>query len=109
MMYIHHYYSCKHCSKKFSARSGMYRHIKNNCKVVKAKNKENSEIFEKLLKIEKDNDNRIREEAKKNKIIERQSRDIEILKKQSKKDIEKLKKEMREITLVIALLITVRL
>src|SRR5580692_6009848 len=66
-------FPCKHCGKKFSAQSGMYRHIKNNCKVIKANDNEKSEIYEKLLKIEK-------EDEKKQKIIEKQSEEIKKLK-----------------------------
>lgn len=84
-------YSCKHCDKKFSTRSTMYRHIKDNCKTVKAKDKENGEIYEKLLKMEETAEKR---DKIKNKIIEKQSKELE---KQSK-EIETLKKEMEKLS-----------
>lgn len=71
-------YVCKHCGNGFSALSGMYRHIKNDCKSVKAKNKEKDEIYQKLLSIEKNN-------KKKNKLIEKQTQEIEKLRKEIRK------------------------
>lgn len=65
-------YTCEHCGNEFSAASGMYRHIKTRCKVVKAKNKEKDEIYQKLLEIEKNNN-------KKDKLIEKQTKVIERL------------------------------
>ena len=49
-------YHCKYCNKGFTASPNMYVHMKDNCKVKKQDDIEKAQIYERLLKLEEEND-----------------------------------------------------
>lgn len=54
-------FPCKTCNKQFSAKSSMYRHMRDSCVVKKQQDAEKETILEKLVKIEKQNEVMINE------------------------------------------------
>jgi len=57
-------YKCKYCDKMFTTDNSMYRHMKHNCNVKKDDENKRNTIFERLLKLEKENEE-LKEELKK--------------------------------------------
>jgi hypothetical protein len=47
---------CYHCSSKFSNSSSMYRHMKNNCKVLKKEKDNKQQIYDELKQLRYDNE-----------------------------------------------------
>jgi len=59
-------YKCRHCDMMFTTDNSMYRHMKHNCNVKKDNDNKRNMISERLLKLEKENEE-LREEIKKQK------------------------------------------
>ena len=76
-------FHCKYCDKSYTTETSMYRHVRNQCHVKKEEDKEKKAIYDKLIKIEKDN------EKFKKQILEQ-----DISRKQLQKDNKQLKHEL---------------
>ena len=62
-------FSCSHCKKKFSSKSTLNRHQKDNCKVKKNIDIEKENIFKLLLDKDKEKDKKINDLEKQNKLL----------------------------------------
>jgi hypothetical protein len=57
-------FKCKYCNNKLSSKNAMYRHIRMNCKIKKAIDKNKNDIYERLIKLEKENNKQTLENIK---------------------------------------------
>ena len=69
-------FECKYCDKSFTTSANMYRHMKHSCNIRKINDEKKNEIYERLLKLEADNE----------KIKINHKKEIENLKKQFTKN-----------------------
>jgi ribosomal protein S10 len=49
------YHICKYCNKKYATKNNMYRHMKHNCSVKKMQENYKTEIYNRLIELEKEN------------------------------------------------------
>ena len=66
--------ACGYCSRIFLNKSNLNKHIKTNCKVKKADDKEKENTFKMLLERDKQRENEINELKKQNKLFEEQNK-----------------------------------
>jgi len=69
-------FGCQYCHKKYSSKSTLTRHLKDNCKIKKEKDCEKEKIFKLLLEKDKQKENEINELKKQNKIITKQNKKL---------------------------------
>ena len=67
-------FSCSYCNKKYSSKSTLTRHIKDNCKAKKETETEKENIFKLLLEKDKQKEIEINELKKQNKLFEKQNK-----------------------------------
>ncbi len=70
-------YNCKYCNKGFTTGTSMYRHMNRTCKVKKSVDEKKEEIYNKLIEIEKSNNDRMTLLEDKNKKLEEKQKIIE--------------------------------
>jgi superfamily II DNA or RNA helicase len=61
-------FKCKYCGKSFTTSTSMYRHVNHTCKIKKQADNEKSQIYEKLLELEENN----KEIVKENKMLKKE-------------------------------------
>ena len=54
-------FECKFCQKRFTTSTSMYRHMNHTCKIKKQDDIEKSQIYERLLRLEENNRNIVKE------------------------------------------------
>ncbi|VBB17734.1 hypothetical protein YASMINEVIRUS_197 [Yasminevirus sp. GU-2018] len=74
-------HKCKFCNKKFTTATSMYRHINHTCKIKKKDDDEREQIYERLLKFEESNNERMKKLEKENAQLKKE---VTILKKNVK-------------------------
>lgn len=57
-------YTCRICQKKFASQSGMYRHMRETCKVKKENNKDKLDLLNRMSKLDMENSKLKKEMAK---------------------------------------------
>ena len=82
-------FSCSYCNKKYSSKSTLTRHLKDNCNAKKETEIEKENIFKLLLEKDKQKEIEINELKKQNKLFEEQNKKFE---KQNKLLMDKIDK-----------------
>jgi hypothetical protein len=67
---------CQYCLKKYSSKSTLTRHLKENCKIKKEKDYEKEKIFKLLLEKDKQKEHEINELKKQNQLITKQNKKL---------------------------------
>jgi hypothetical protein len=73
-------YQCKYCDKKFTSETNMYRHMRETCKTKKEEENNKNMIYERLIKLEEQNERLLK---------------LEELNKKLVKEMDNMKKKMK--------------
>src|SRR5438445_10662493 len=84
-------YDCKYCKNKFTSKNAMYRHIRDSCQVKKNDDTQRNEIYERLVKLENNNE-RLSQLEKSNEDLKKKNKKQEEVTKVILNENKKLKK-----------------